>query len=159
MKCRKVGVFPLLLLFGKCFLQITFLGVSSSKYLNGFEIIIKIQHFLYPSAKNKLKFLVNLRMQIRKKWLLVLQNFSDKHFKEYQNIIRQLFACESHQLLKSLYISLHTPRKQPGWRLFKKQILDCHIRVILSVEERVGGKVRGSLSSNRQPCIKGKTSK
>jgi hypothetical protein len=90
------------------------LGVSSSKYLNGFEIIIKILHFLYPSAKNKLKFLVNLRMQIRKKWLLLLQNFSDKHFKEYQNIIRQLFACESHQLLKSLYISLHTPRKQPG---------------------------------------------
>jgi hypothetical protein len=92
-------------------------------------------------------------MQIRKKWLLLLQNFSNKHLKN----IFLLFACESHQLLKSLYISLHTPRKQPGWRLFKKQILDCHLRAIFSLEERVGGKVRGSLR-NRQPCIKGKTS-
>jgi hypothetical protein len=58
-------------------------------------------------SKNLIKFLgslrtqqsdfVNLRMQIRKKWLIVVTNIITGIF---NNIIRQLLAGESHPVIK-----------------------------------------------------------
>jgi hypothetical protein len=59
LKCRKVGIliFPLLLLLGKSFLQITFWGVTSSKYLNGFEILKKFCVFCTHMSKININIL------------------------------------------------------------------------------------------------------
>jgi hypothetical protein len=52
--CRKMGIFTLLLLFGKSYWQITCLGVTFSEYLIRFEISVKFCVFLFLISPEKL---------------------------------------------------------------------------------------------------------